>query len=170
MTDVSTVPSSWLRRRWAAFRARDRTRHRVDRPAGEANSYEAWVFAVCVLAGAATLTKLAQPSSLDAAVAPWLRVLWAVSMTVGGGAALAGLWWPGNPFTGVYVKRAGILAMTGPLLAYGVALLTLGRPGVVVGLVLLGLAGAGIHRVRQISRAAARQASRLRELQRRGGA
>lgn len=159
-------PRRWARGRVRAFHFRDRTRHRIDRPAGDANPYEAWVFAVCVLSGAATLTRLAQPSSLDALVAPWLRVAWAGLMTVGGVFALLGLYWPGSPLTGVYVKRAGILAQTGALLAYGLALLAIGRPGVVVALVMLGLAGAGIVRTRQITRAAAAFADQLRQLER----
>lgn len=155
----------YLRGRLGAFTGRDRTRHRIDRPAGPANPYEAWVFAVSVVVGVATLVRLAQPTSLDSTINPWLRVSWALLMGCGGSLALAGLYWPGNPFTGVYIKRAGILAMAGALLTYGAALLTLGRPGLVVALVLLALAGASIARAIQITRAAATMARRLRQLE-----
>lgn len=157
-------PRRWARGHVLAFRGRDRDQHRIDRPAGPANPYEGWVFAVSVVVGCATLVRLAQPASLDAVTSPALRWVWAVLMTAGGAAAFAGLYWPGNPFMGVYVKRAGIIAMAGALLAYGVAILALGRSGIVVGLVLLALAAASVQRTVQITRDVAAARARLREL------
>jgi hypothetical protein len=156
LTDATRGPRVRLRRRLAAVYSAHLDRPRIDRPLGPANPYEAWVFVVCFLAGAATLVGAALPSSLDDAVTSGFRWLWAALLAAGAAAALAGLYWPGDQFTAMYVKRAGILALAGALLAYGVALFALGRSGVVVGLETVGLAVASLHRVRQITIAAAR--------------
>jgi hypothetical protein len=63
------------------------------------------------------------------------------------------LYWPGQPVTAIYVKRAGIVGLAGTFMTYGVALLTVTGPsGVVVGIELLGLSVACLVRAIQISR------------------
>lgn len=165
MLDPSRMAGRWGRGRALAFLGRDRTRHRIDRPAGPANPYEAWIFAACILSGLATLARIARPSAIEEAVPPAFRLAWAGLLTAGAGAALLGLYWPGNPFTGVYLKRAGIIALAGALLAYGAALFTLGHAGVVSSLLTLGLGCASLVRVQQITVSAATTAERLRELE-----
>lgn len=148
-----------------AFYDAHRTRPRLDRPTGPANPYETWVFAASVLAGLLSLTPVATPVSLDEAGWPGFQVAWGIIHTFAGAAALTGLYWPGQPVTAIYVKRAGILGLAGTFMTYAVALLTVTGPtGVVVGLEMLGLAVACLVRAIQVSRIARRVVARSRVL------
>jgi hypothetical protein len=130
-----------------------RSGSRFDRPTGMVNPYEEWVFWASVLAGLLSLTPLATPVSLDEAAWPGFQLAWGIIHTTAAAAALTGLYWPGQPVTAIYVKRAGIVGLAGTFMAYGVALLTVTGPsGVVVGIELLGLSVACLVRAIQISR------------------
>lgn len=131
-----------------------------ERPIGPPNPFEAYLLIACLIQGLAVLTRQAKPTSIEGALSPFLLLLWAALLTLGGVLALAGLFWPGDPFTGVEVKRVGLVAVGFGTLAYGVALTTLGAPGIVVALSNLGFAAACAVRCWQIGR-------RLRELRRR---
>jgi hypothetical protein len=119
---------------------------------GDPNPFEAYMFAACVLQGFAVLVGAARPTSIEQAVPLALRVVWAGLLLIGGAAVLAGLYWPGNPLTGVEIKRPGLVAVGGATLAYGVALVPFGAAGMVVAIANVSFAIACAVRVRQVTR------------------
>lgn len=120
-------------------------------PAGPPNPYQAWVFAVCLGAGVAVLGRAATPTLLDDVAGAAASTAWAVLLAAGAGLGLAGAYWPGDGWTGAYLQRAGVLALAGPLLAYGVAAFSTGRTGAVLGITTAGLAAASLTRAAQIT-------------------
>ena len=122
------------------------------RPAGPPNPFEAFLLAVCAVQGWAVLTNTAQPPSVQALLPPWLRTVWGVLLLTGGVLSVSGLYWT-DPFTGVEIKRVGLVAAAGGTLAYGVALLTVGSPGLLASATNFGFAAACIVRTWQVSRA-----------------
>jgi hypothetical protein len=61
------------------------------------------------------------PSSMAALVPdPW-RYVWAFGLAVGGGLALIGSYWLSDVERGLEVERAGLVALTGALILYAVA-------------------------------------------------
>lgn len=140
---------------------------RVDRPAGPANPFEAWCFGVSILAGVLATTPYATPVSLDYATWSGFQVVWGSIHAIAATTALFGLYWPGNPITGIYVKRAGMVGLGGTLAAYSVALLTVaGAAGVVVGIELVGLSVACFVRSWQVTWIARRTIARAKDLER----
>jgi hypothetical protein len=129
-----------VRQRWA------------ERPTGEPNPFEAYMFAACVVQGAALLTGAARPTSIEQALPLQLRVVWATLLLLGGVAVLVGLYWPGSPMTGVEIKRPGLVAVGGAALAYGLALLPFGAAGMVVAIANVSFALACAVRVWQVTR------------------
>jgi hypothetical protein len=79
--------------------------------------------------GIAVVSGYARPLSLENTLTPTLRVLWGSLLTLGGVAAVAGLYWPWDPVDGVLVKRVGLIGLALATLAYGIAALALGPIG-----------------------------------------
>jgi hypothetical protein len=150
---VTHPPTPARRGLFASIYEAHRMGPRLDRPTGAVNPYEEWVFWASALAGILSLTPIATPVSLDEAAWPGFQLSWGIIHTAAAAAALTGLYWPGQPVTAIYVKRAGIVGLAGTFMAYAVALLTVTGPtGVVVGIELLGLSVACLVRAIQISR------------------
>jgi hypothetical protein len=122
------------------------------RPAGPANPFETLVLAACATSGWAVLSHTAQPTSLQALLPPWLRVAWGALLLVGGLLTVFGLYWPDH-FTGIEIKRVGLVAAAAATLAYGTALLTIGPVGFVAATGNIATGIACIVRVVQVSRA-----------------
>lgn len=123
------------------------------RPAGPANPFEGFLLFVAVIQGFLVLSGTAKPTSLLALLPDGFRLMWAGLLFFGGMVSLAGLYWPGNPFTGVEVKRVGLLACAFPTLAYALALFNLGSVGIVAGTQSLLFAAACFWRIHQVGRA-----------------
>lgn len=121
------------------------------RPAGPANPFEGFMLFVCALQGFLVISNLARPASIMLLLPQGFRIAWASLLMFGGLVALCGLYWPGNPFTGVEVKRVGLLACAFPSLAYGIALFALGEVAFVAGVQSFMLAVACLWRVVQVS-------------------
>lgn len=102
----------------------------IDRPAGPINPFELYLLAVCAIQGVAVLLRVVRPASIETALSPpaGLRVMWAILLIVGGVAGTAGLLWA-DPFTGVEIKRIGLIAAGFGTLAYGAALIAFGPQG-----------------------------------------
>jgi hypothetical protein len=122
------------------------------RPTGDPNPFEAWLFAACTMQGIALLVGWAEPTSIQQALPPLFRTIWAGMLALGGAAVVIGLYWPGDPFTGVEIKRPGLAACAAATLAYSVALLPYGAAGLMVALFNASFAVACVVRVRQIAR------------------
>lgn len=129
------------------------------RPAGPANPFEGFLLLVCAIQGFLVQTGAAKPTSILALLPNGFRLMWAGLLFFGGLVALSGLYWPGNPFTGVEVKRVGLLACAFPTLAYSLVLFSLGNAAFVVATQSLLFAAACFWRIYQVSQAlkAARQ-------------
>lgn len=121
------------------------------RPAGPANPFEGFMLFVCGLQGFLVISHLAKPASIMLLLPEGFRIMWATLLMFGGMVALCGLYWPGNPFTGVEVKRVGLLACAFPSLAYSIALFALGQVAFVAGVQSFMLAVACLWRVVQVS-------------------
>jgi hypothetical protein len=130
----------------------DPPRHSRLRPTGPPNPFEVFLLAICAVQGWAVLTHIAEPTSLQALLPPWLRVMWGLLLLAGGVLSVSGLYWF-DQFTGVEIKRVGLLCAAGGTLAYGAALLTIGPTGFVVAATNIAFALACIVRVVQVTRA-----------------
>lgn len=122
------------------------------RPAGPVNPFEVWLLTACVIQGLVVLTHTARPPSVQALLPPWLRLLWGVLLLVGGVLSVAGLYWP-DPFTGIEIKRVGLVLAAAGVLAYGVALLAVGPNGYLAAATNIAFAFACAVRVYQVSQA-----------------
>jgi hypothetical protein len=122
------------------------------RPTGEANPFEVCMLLACTVSGTSVLVGIAQPRSVSDALTPVLLKVWAVLMAAGGLSSLMGLFWPGDPFTGVEVKRVGLIAVGSGCLIYGCAATLLGSAGFAVATVNLLLAAACLYRTFQVSK------------------
>lgn len=116
------------------------------------------MFTACLFQGITLLTGAARPASIEAALPPSVRMLWAVLLVVGGTLVLAGLYWP-NAITGIEIKRPGLIACGGASLAYSAALLSLGAPGLAAAIWTCSFGLACLVRWRQLTR-------RVRQLRR----
>ncbi len=121
------------------------------------NPFEVYLLLGVVVSGLAVLLGFADPTSVRKALPPLLLAMWAVLIASGGSAALADLWWHGNPFTAVEIRRVGLAAAGVGASVYGGAAFLLGPPGFAVAVLNLAFAAACASRIRQISR-------RLREV------
>lgn len=150
-----------------------RPRSTINRPAGPINPFELYLLAVCAIQGIAVLARIARPTSIETALTPpaGLRIIWAALLIVGGVAGVAGLLWT-DPFTGIEVKRIGLIAAGFGTLAYGVALLAFGPQGWFAAAFNLAFTIACITRTIQVTRrltAARTQVAQLRTRAPRGG-
>jgi hypothetical protein len=148
-------PREWLRRRSLP----------VDRPTGPPNPFEACLLGACVVIGAATAVGFAQPPAFEATLPAWGRLLWGGLMLVGGVAAVAGLYWPGDPVDGVLIKRGGLITLAPLTLAYGLAgLADVPAARFVASTFAIAFAVACVLRVRQVTVAIKGLHSQLRGL------
>lgn len=137
----------------------------IGRPAGPVNPFELYLLAVCALQGWVVLTNIANPPSVQAVLPPILRILWGSLLLIGGVFSVSGLYW-WHPFTGIEIKRVGLVAAAGGTLTYGIALIFLGPIGYVGAAYNLFFCTACIVRVGQVSRAlthARRRVKAMRE-------
>lgn len=124
----------------------------IDRPAGPANPFEAFLLIVCILQGLGVLTGTARSAAMTALLPHPMRIAWAVLLLFGGTLAVAGLYWPWDPIDAIFIKRLGLIAAGGGTFAYGVAIITsVGPPGFIVAASNLGFALACADRVYQVS-------------------
>lgn len=122
------------------------------RPLGEPNPFEVYLLLASVLVGVLVLAHGAAPASITSLLPPWLRTIWAVMLCCGGVTALAGLYWPGAPFTGVEVKRVGLSAVAFGSLAWGTAAAFYGAIGIPTAISNVAFALACAARIVQVSR------------------
>lgn len=122
------------------------------RPTGDPNPFEGFLLGVCAIQGWSVLVGTSTPTSIQASLGPGLRFAWAFLLLTGGIAAVSGLYWPGNPITGVEIKRVGLVATGTATLAYGVALLLLGPIGLNVALANFAFSIACFTRTIQVTR------------------
>lgn len=117
----------------------------------EINPFEAYLLLAAEIQGVTVLLGLAQPGSVRQALPALAVYAWAAILAFGGGAALVGLFWPGDPFTGVEIKRVGLVACGGGSLVYALSAAILGPPGLAVAIYNALFAFACIVRARQVS-------------------
>jgi hypothetical protein len=98
------------------------TRYRSrPRLTGPPNPFQTVIQFAAALTGAVYLFGLRTPDSLSQTLPRCSLVIWEVLLFAGGVLALLGQYWPGRPFAGVAIKRAGLFAIAGGLLAYALA-------------------------------------------------
>jgi hypothetical protein len=146
-----------------------RPRLALNRPTGRINPFELFLLAVCAVQGWGILSHTAQPPSLLTLLPPTLRLLEGVLLLVGGVLSVSGLTWP-NPFTGVEIKRIGLVAAGGATLAYGVAILIVSPAGgFLVAATNLAFALACAVRIWQVSQDLNQARGRIRSMRTPGG-
>jgi hypothetical protein len=148
-------PRDWLHRRSLP----------VDRPTGPPNPFEACLLVACAVIGIATAAGFARPLAFQDVLPPWARLIWGGLMFVGGIAAVAGLYWPGDPVDGVLIKRGGLVTLAPLALAYGLAgFADMPSGRFVASTFAIALSIACVLRVRQVSAAIKGLHSQLRGL------
>jgi hypothetical protein len=142
----------------------------VKRITGLPNPFESYLLAASVIQGFLIATGGARSEVVSAALdgRPWLRFVWAALMGLGGVAALAGLYWRGNPFNAVEIKRVGLVGVGCGTLVYGVALMLVGKAGYVAGLTAVAFALASFWRIGQVTQLLKQARRDVEELRARG--
>ena len=125
------------------------------------NPYEVTVaIAIVALTVYAALNGHSTSKSVEVAMGRSQQLAWTGLSSVGALITLAGLFWPRQPMTGLFIERAGQLMLAGAVAAYMVVLCTVStfeRSGLVMGLgsaVAIGAVlrvvtiSAGIRRIR----------------------
>jgi hypothetical protein len=125
----------------------------IDRIAGYPNPFETYLLVASLVQGVLVALGIGHSTALEAAFSdsPWLRWTWAALGTLGAATALLGLYWRGDPFTGVEVKRVGLIVTGFGALIYAVSL-WLSQPVPVAGLPAVAFAVACFVRTWQVSR------------------
>lgn len=113
-----------------------------------------YLLALTLLSGMANLLGEPTTGSVEAELQPDIRLMWNVILTLGAMTALAGMFWPGDPRTGLLLKRFGYMALSIAALAYALVLILLvGQGALYVGLVIGGFSLACGHATRQVNQA-----------------
>lgn len=111
-----------------------------------------YLLLLCVLSGVTLLLGEPAAGSLEAALNHQVILGWAVLLTLGAGAALAGMFWPGDVRTGLLVKRLGYTALTFAATIYALVIFaTFQREAFLIGGILLGFAYACFHTWRRVN-------------------
>lgn len=118
---------------------------------GDRNPFEAFLLTGALLQGAAVLVGAASPTSIDQALPPTMQIIWAILLLGGGGLALIGLGWLGDPFSAIEIKRVGLVCAGFGGLVYGMAAAAFGAPGLAVGIYNICFAAACFWRLIQIT-------------------
>src|SRR5690242_14740339 len=141
-TNVRSVRPRWVR-------PRKRAVARVER-----NPFELWLVAACAVSGAASLlTSTSSRVDLVSRYLPTWAPVWYAGLLVAGLLTTAGLVWPRGTLRrlglALTLERAGLALLAGWLAGFGGALEAV-TPRAPVGVLLLGLAGASVVRVRRV--------------------
>jgi hypothetical protein len=75
------------------------------------NPLAVYLLCLCFLSGLMTLLGPSASGSMEAALHPWIVLVWGASLVHGSGATLTGMFWPGDPRTGLLLKRMGMFAL-----------------------------------------------------------
>lgn len=121
-----------------------------------------FVLALLLVSGVGILAAGVEPESVNALVAPWMALTWAILLTVGAGVTLLGVLWR-SPTDGLLIETVGRVVLAPAAAAYAVAVVVAAGVGAatVAGL-LVALAASSAWRVRQI-RAQLRHMRRVME-------
>lgn len=93
-------------------------------PIGEArNPLAVYLLLLALISGVGLLLGTPTAGSIEATLPVWASKTWGGFLTVGGGCVLAGMYWPGDPRTGLVVKRFGFLALIVASSIYALVLL-----------------------------------------------
>jgi hypothetical protein len=117
---------------------------------GPINPFEAAVFLAVCTQGIAILTGVGDSSSVKGALAPTWAAIWATLYAVGGAFAFAGYVWVWDRWTGVEIKRVGLVAVGFGGLIYSLAAACMGTQGVPTAIIHISIAIACGIRVLQI--------------------
>lgn len=124
----------------------------MERPMGPINPFEAAFLGAAFLAGSSVLLGIGDSAAVQQALQPHMVVFWAALLATGGAVSIAGLMWPGSRWTGVEVKRVGLITVGVGSLTYGLSAAFLGDRGVPTAIFHLSLATACAIRVWQVTR------------------
>lgn len=113
-----------------------------------------YLLALTFLSGLANLLGEPTAESVETQLHPDIRLMWNVILTLGATTALAGMFWPGDPRTGLLLKRFGYMALSIAALAYALVLILLvGQGALFVGLIIGGFSVACGYATRQVNQA-----------------
>lgn len=131
---------------------------------GEPNIFQTFILLAAAVTGGSYLSGLRTPDSISQTLPRCPIVIWEVLLFAGGTFALAGMYWPGRVFTGVVLKRAGLVGVAGGLLAYALSAWTVfGERALWLVIWNVLLAGACLVRAAQVTRALRAARSHARE-------
>lgn len=114
---------------------------------GRERSHEVTLNAWAIAVGAAYLLGAPRSTALAATITwPW-SIAYAVGLIIGGVMALAGCFWLSDVERSLELERAGLIALTGMLLIYAVAVFTVtGAPGLFAAGMALAWSWANVRR------------------------
>lgn len=86
------------------------------------NGLVIYLLVVAVMSGTGFLFGTPTAGSIESELPPLARYVWGAMLTVGSACALIGMFWPGDPRTGLLVKRFGFVCLVFAALIYGTVL------------------------------------------------
>lgn len=86
------------------------------------NGLVIYLLVIAVMSGLGFLSGTPTAGSIEAELPPLARYAWGAMLTVGAAGALTGMFWPGDPRTGLLVKRFGFVSLVFAALVYGTVL------------------------------------------------
>lgn len=88
----------------------------------ERNPLQVYLLIIAFISGTGFLVGTPTAGSIEAALPPLARYVWGFMLTIGSGSALAGMFWQGDPRTGLVVKRFGFVSLALAAVIYGTVL------------------------------------------------
>lgn len=102
-----------------------------------------YLLSLALVSGVAQALGRTTARSVEDGLPPSVRLTWALILAGGSGLALAGMFWQGDPRTGLVLKRSGYLALASAAAIYSLVLLgTIGLAAALIGLTVAGFAAA----------------------------
>jgi hypothetical protein len=117
------------------------------------NPFQVYLLCLAILSGGLLAFGVTTSGSIEDSLPTFYATSWGLMLVFGSAAALAGMFWPGDPMTGLVVKRSGLVAVGIAATVYVVVLvLFFGMRASLAAGVTLGFAYACFWQVHQINR------------------
>lgn len=105
-----------------------------------------YLLGLCIISGLSNLLGEPTAGSVESTLRPEVQVTWSVILVLGGGASLVGMYWQGDPRTGLLMKRFGYMSLAIAAAAYaGVLILLVGDQARFIGGIVIGFAFACMY-------------------------
>lgn len=123
-------------------------------PLGEPrNPLAIYLLVLCFISGLGILVGVSTSGSIESALPEYLAQVWGFMLAFGSSVSLAGMFWQGDPRTGLLVKRVGMLSLSIAAFIYAVVIVVAaGAAGAFVAGIVAGFSVATFAQFLRINR------------------